>query len=369
MKFLFTTLFTVLTFIASVRSTFSNKNAFASSEGTNPPTSPYSPPQDPILYNNFETIMSCPIPVIVIFYGDKWHRCDQEIITDFINGVSETPYWGIAREYYQNISGNVKHVTGSVKHVKSINHNTTVHGTNINPYSASDLVYNLITTDKIPVDNHAEDVSITWFNKTNLCTDFCGIHDFANVRDTILKFAFVGDPGRCPGKCVFPNIHKSLHVPDTPNEDVSITWFNKTNLCTDFCGIHDFANVRDTILKFAFVGDPGRCPGKCVFPNIHKSLHVPDTPNGKILDSMVSMISHELFETVTNPILATWYDKNGKECAEKCEPFYQPLKKIHGKRDVVYNLCVGKNKYFVQQIWNPRTQRCELSAGKKSPFP
>ncbi|RHZ82292.1 hypothetical protein Glove_109g256 [Diversispora epigaea] len=297
MKFLFTTLFTVLTFIASVHSAFFAKNNYADNVYGRPnlPVSPDSPPQAPILYHNFETIMSHPVHVYLIFYGDKWHNSDQKIITAFINGVSKTPHWGIAREYYQNVSGNIKHVTGSVEHVKSLKLNTTTFGTNINPLSTSNLVYDLIEHNRIPVNTNAayfiltsQDVTITWLNQYN----------------------------------------KRLQA---------------DNFCVQFCGLHDYRIFNDKLLKM--------CLSK------HSSeLHVPEIPNGKILDSMVNAISHELFEMVSDLVLSSWYDVNGQECADKCEPFFQPLQQIQGNPDVVYNLCVGNNKFLVQQIWNPRTQ-------------
>ncbi|CAG8764007.1 16191_t:CDS:2, partial [Acaulospora morrowiae] len=77
------------------------------------------------------------------------------------------------------------------------------------------------------------------------------------------------------------------------------------------CGYHFsfLASDGKKRLKYSFVGDPDHCPANCIRAQIDPSLipRIVKTPHGDSLDSMISVISHELFETVTDP-LGTIYD-------------------------------------------------------------
>jgi len=72
---------------------------------------------------------------------------------------------------------------------------------------------------------------------------------------------------------------------------------NETSgFCTQYCGWHTHATIAGTDIKFAFIGNPDRCPSACEAQTIG--------PNGNAgADGMASIISHELEEAVTDPDL------------------------------------------------------------------
>ncbi|MDB6057976.1 MAG: hypothetical protein JWO95_1820 [Verrucomicrobiales bacterium] len=85
-----------------------------------------------------------------------------------------------------------------------------------------------------------------------------------------------------------------------------------SGFCTRFCGFHSHGVLSGTNIKYAFVGNPGRCLRGCA-PQVL-------SPNGNAaVDGMVSIIAHELSEATTDPDGRTgWYDLRHSENADKC---------------------------------------------------
>ncbi len=69
-----------------------------------------------------------------------------------------------------------------------------------------------------------------------------------------------------------------------------------SGFCTRYCGWHNHVNLEGTDIKYAFVGNPDRCPSACEAQS--------QSPNGDSgADGMVSIMSHEAVETVIDPDL------------------------------------------------------------------
>ena len=84
-----------------------------------------------------------------------------------------------------------------------------------------------------------------------------------------------------------------------------------SGFCTKYCGWHSSSTIGGTDIRFAFVGNPNRCPSACEMQTV--------TPNGDGgADGMASIMVHEVSETVTDPNLNAWYDSSGNESADKC---------------------------------------------------
>jgi len=84
-----------------------------------------------------------------------------------------------------------------------------------------------------------------------------------------------------------------------------------SGLCKNYCGWHNHASILKSDIKFAFVGNPDRCPLTCEVQA--------DTPNGDSgADGMATVMVHETFETIADPDLNGWYDAKGQEIGDKC---------------------------------------------------
>ena len=82
--------------------------------------------------------------------------------------------------------------------------------------------------------------------------------------------------------------------------------------CDVLCGYHDTLKHKNVDYKFGFIGNTAQCPNTC--------QPYQTAPNGDPgIDGMVSVIAHELTESVTDPTGMAWWDNTtGDENADKC---------------------------------------------------
>ena len=129
---------------------------------------------------------------------------------------------------------------------------------------------------------------------------------------------------------------------------------NETSgFCTQYCGWHTHGKLGRTDIKYAFVGNPDRCPSACGAQTT--------SPNGNAgADGMVSIISHELEESVTDPDLNAWYDGAGLENADKCAwKFGTTYTTSNG---ALANMNLAGIDYLIQENWvNASGGSCALS--------
>ena len=105
---------------------------------------------------------------------------------------------------------------------------------------------------------------------------------------------------------------------------------------TQFCGWHSYNSTSNA--KYAFVGDPATTAG-CLAQSVG--------PNLAGADSMLSVVAHELEETVTDPQLNAWYSTNGNENGDKCAwTWGQITRQSNGGYS---NMTIGVTNYLIQQ--------------------
>ncbi|MBV9609635.1 MAG: hypothetical protein JO187_08765 [Acidobacteria bacterium] len=128
---------------------------------------------------------------------------------------------------------------------------------------------------------------------------------------------------------------------------------NETSgFCTQYCGWHDHATISGVDTKYAFVGNPDRCPSACEWQTT--------SPNGNAgADGMASIIAHELEEATSDPDLNAWYDSRGYENADKCAWTFSPVSSSNGYQ---YNISLGGRQYLIQRNWvNASGGYCSMS--------
>jgi len=118
---------------------------------------------------------------------------------------------------------------------------------------------------------------------------------------------------------------------------------NETSgFCTTYCGWHTHGTVNGADIKYAFIGNPDRCPSACEAQTVS-----PNTNSGA--DGMANIIAHELSEAATDPDLNAWYDFFGNENADKCAwKFGTEYSAPNGSK---YNVTFGSLKYLLQMNW------------------
>ena len=124
---------------------------------------------------------------------------------------------------------------------------------------------------------------------------------------------------------------------------------------TKYCGWHTHATVGGSDVKYSFVGDPtGASLANC-------AQQTAASPNGNPgVDAMLSVVAHELEETVTDPDLNAWYDRSGAENGDKCAWTFGTTYAATGGG--VANMKLGARDYLIQRNWKAgATQGCFLS--------
>jgi hypothetical protein len=147
-------------------------------------------------------------------------------------------------------------------------------------------------------------------------------------------------------QAVVSNAISSHALPKDPNgvyfvltsQDVNET----SGFCTQYCGWHTHGTIAGLDVKYAFIGNPARCPSACAAQTT--------SPNGNLgADGMASIIAHELEESVTDPDLNAWYDTRGEENADKCAWTFGTTY-IVGNGSYA-NMNLGGRDYLIQQNW------------------
>jgi Phosphate-induced protein 1 conserved region len=130
-----------------------------------------------------------------------------------------------------------------------------------------------------------------------------------------------------------------------------------SGFCTKYCGWHNSSNIGGADIKFAFVGNPDRCPSACEMQIV--------SPNGDSgADGMASIMAHEASEAVTDPDLNGWYDSAGNESADKCAWKFGPVTGRLGQG--AYNQTFGTYNWLIQMEWeNSRGGGCDKVLGGK----
>lgn len=127
-----------------------------------------------------------------------------------------------------------------------------------------------------------------------------------------------------------------------------------SGFCTQYCGWHTHGSIPGlTDVKYAFVGNPDRCPSAC-----EEQTASPNDNAGA--DGMASIIAHELEEAATDPDLNAWYDTRGYENADKCAWTFGSTKTAsNGSK---YNVTFGSRQFLIQQNWvNASGGKCAMS--------
>jgi hypothetical protein len=135
------------------------------------------------------------------------------------------------------------------------------------------------------------------------------------------------------------------------SSDVSET----SGFCTQYCGWHTKTTFLRTNIKYAFVGNPDRCPLSCEMQTVSPN-------NNSGADGMASIIAHEAEEALTDPNLNAWYDSHGEENADKCAWMFGSTTGIVGQG--AYNQTFGSHHWLIQLNWeNSRGGGCAQTLG------
>jgi len=235
-------------------------------------------------------VMLGTVNVYYIWYGNWSGNSATNILAKLPGDLSGSGYEHINTTYY---NGSAQHVAGTMTLVKQVNDNYS-QGTALSDAQIQTIVANQINSGALPKDSNG------------------------------LYFVLT-------------------------SSDVNAT----SGFCTNYCGWHTDGTIAGLNVKYAFVGNPDRCPSACEDQTT--------SPNGNAgADGMASIIAHESEEAISDPDLNAWYDRRGYENADKCAwTFGTTSTASNGSK---YNVTLGGKQYLIQQNWvNASGGYCAMS--------
>ena len=239
--------------------------------------------------------------VYLIWYGNWSGNTATTILPLFINGLNGSPYFDTNTTYYQNnpTTGNtiVSRVGLNGQFFDSYSQ-----GTALSDAAVQNVVANAVNSHAFPLDTNG-----IYFVLTS-----------ADVTET-------------------------------------------SGFCNVYCGFHNHGTIDGADLKYAFVGNPDRCPASCEFQTT--------SPNGNSgADGMASVMAHELNETVTDPDLNAWFSGNTQgEVGDLCNfNFGQVSNAPNGS---LFNVTLAGTRFLIQQNWlNLNGGGCAMKVGVPPPL-
>jgi phosphate-induced protein 1 len=147
------------------------------------------------------------------------------------------------------------------------------------------------------------------------------------------------------------------------SSDVTDIYPNSTTYCTPpFAPPHHGVGLfGGTLFKYAFIGNPARCPTTAASQFIGPGGSLLPSPNDdSYADAIASTLAHALSIVVTNPTGTAWFDRYGLEDATKCQgTFGETYPSSNGSPA---NMRLSQRDYLIQQNWvNARRGYCALS--------
>lgn len=123
-----------------------------------------------------------------------------------------------------------------------------------------------------------------------------------------------------------------------------------------FCAYHGYG-IDSVNGPFLYSAEP--------FQNVGGCSVQPGTPNGQVADSTNNVLSHETFETITDPLISAWYNTAdnglyGEEIGDECSfLFFTATNVYFGPNSVRLN----GNPYAIQPEYSNAQHACSTSVG------
>jgi hypothetical protein len=219
-------------------------------------------------------------------------------LRDFVTSIGGTPYFQI-NSGYPNLHGQTP--TGALFYAGEVSDRYS-HGLELTAADIQGIINNKISTFALPLDPGGVYVVLASADVSSQATGFC--------------------------------------IPSAPPH-------------------HGVGEVFGTPYKYAFIGNPMRCPSVAAAQFFDNGTLLP-SPNGSVAaDAMASTFANLLSRVVTNPTGSAWFDRYGLENATKCEgQFGETNLTANGARA---NVRWGQRDFLIQQNWvNDRKGRCAM---------
>ena len=133
----------------------------------------------------------------------------------------------------------------------------------------------------------------------------------------------------------------------------------RSGFLTKYCGWHTYGSIGANTVKYGFIGNPNKSLSACTVQTT--------SPNGNAaVDGMISVIAHELIETVTDPLLNAWSNAAGSENSDMCSwTFGSQIKQA--ANGSYWNVALptsngGSRNYLLQRQLSAQDSKCYINA-------
>lgn len=166
----------------------------------------------------------------------------------------------------------------------------------------------------------------------------------------------------------------SLFVMLTP--DSVVTCMDGGGQCSNnaYCSLHSYASDGSSTLLYIeipFTELGSQAGAKGCQDDGNPLVQAPNGDPG-LGDVALKSLTHEMLETISDPLLDAWYDADGNEIADLCNGVtwspdsFLPLEGGVASAGTLWNQMINGAHYYLQGAWSNATGNCALSA---SPTP
>ncbi|HKE56648.1 MAG TPA: hypothetical protein VKB46_08105, partial [Pyrinomonadaceae bacterium] len=135
---------------------------------------------------------------------------------------------------------------------------------------------------------------------------------------------------------------------------------NESGLCQmNAAPHHGMFLYQGSQIKYAFIGDPARCPSVAA-PQL---TYPGPTPNASFSgDGIADNLAAVMSAMVTNPTGTSWFDRYGLENSTKCQGIFGST--YVSPTGALANIHLGTRDYLLQENWVNSTRKgyCGMSA-------
>ncbi len=153
-----------------------------------------------ILYHGGSVMTSPHNTAYFIWYGNWAGNSATTILTNMIQHLGGSPYFGI-NTTYTNRAGTA--ITNAIKFGGAINDSYS-HGMSLDDNAVQAIVSDAITGGKLPKNANGIYFVITSadvMETSGFCSQYCGWHYYGTIAGTRIKYSFIGNPDQCPTSC------------------------------------------------------------------------------------------------------------------------------------------------------------------------
>lgn len=283
-----------------------------------------TPETAPIYYQG-GPVLTTPINVYFIWYGNWTDIKTRPILEDFMRNIGNSAWWQISTDYYQ--IGNPPSLDTGMEAGLDAGTEAEADVSDASTEADAPTGPQTFVSNRV---NFVESINVSYTHGQEL-----GDEDIPGI---------VGDS---IGADLLPLDIDGVYFVFT-SADVSET----SGFCWNYCGWHENSFIQGADLKIAYVGDTGSC-STCSLQQEYVAAGFQNSPNGDwSADSMVSVVAHELAESASDPDPNTnvaWMDYFGYEDSDKCAWTYgQPYVTLNHS---VANVSIGTRDFMIQQEW------------------